>query len=177
MALVFRLLRIISIRGMTGRRNSTGRSVAETARPAYWPQVPVRKGSYAGQTGLRSARVRGIVNTAGPGDFQAPLALAASGKARAQGAQRVDGSQRRGALVDILLEVEPDTRLFVLGRDPDGRPPSRLLPDPHLEASVRALRRPVLVTQGNYRAPKHFLIAFDGSPTAIPWTWFAAAPC
>lgn len=87
-------------------------------------------------------------------------------RARAQGAQRVDGSQRRGALVDILLEIEPDTRLFVLGRHADGRPPSRLLPDPHLEASVRALRRPVLIAQGNYRAPSLFLIAFDGSPTA-----------
>lgn len=86
--------------------------------------------------------------------------------AREQGALRVDGRQRRGGLVDILLDIEADTRLFVLGHHIEARRPSRLMPDQRLEAAVRAVRRPVLVAQLPYRPPGSFMIAFDGSATA-----------
>ncbi|MDQ8032752.1 MAG: universal stress protein [Bordetella sp.] len=87
-------------------------------------------------------------------------------RARAQGALRTDGKQRQGLLVDTLLEIEADTRLFVMG--PHSGPPrsSRLLPDHKLEASVRALRRPILVANQPFRAPARFMLAFDGSETS-----------
>lgn len=94
------------------------------------------------------------------------LLQAALQRARDQGLMRADQRQRWGTLVDTLLEIEADTRLFVLGRRRGGPPPLRLLADPRLEAAVRALRRPVLVAQSPYRAPERYMIAFDGSATA-----------
>ena len=91
---------------------------------------------------------------------------AAIQRARAGGALRADGRQRQGLLVDTLLELEADTRLFVMG--PHSGPPrtSRLLPDHKLEASVRALRRPVMVANRPFQPPARFMVAFDGSETS-----------
>ncbi|WP_459617923.1 universal stress protein [Bordetella sp. 2513F-2] len=87
-------------------------------------------------------------------------------RARAQGAERCDARQRHGDLVETLLELEPDTRLFVLGQHAEPVQPSRLMPDHRLEAAVRALRRPILVASAAFREPASFMVAYDGSATS-----------
>jgi len=87
-------------------------------------------------------------------------------RARDQGTARVDARQRQGDLLDILLELEPDARLFVLGQHEQPVRPSRLLPDHRLEAAVRALHRPILVASAAYCEPRSFMVAYDGSATA-----------
>jgi len=87
-------------------------------------------------------------------------------RARAQGATRITSTQRLGSLLDILLEVEPDTRLFVLGHHEHPVKASRLLPDHRLEFAVRGLHRPIMVAGSAFKDPAHFMVAYDGSPTA-----------
>ncbi|MGN6578793.1 MAG: universal stress protein [Bordetella sp.] len=87
-------------------------------------------------------------------------------RARAQGATRVACTQRQGSLLDILLEVEADTRLFVLGHHEHRIKASRLLPDHRLEYAVRGLHRPIMVAGADFRDPASFMVAYDGSPTA-----------
>ncbi|WP_119153874.1 universal stress protein [Caldimonas tepidiphila] len=85
------------------------------------------------------------------------------------GVAQVETRQRHGALVDTLLELEPGTRLFVLGAGRHHRedgPGGRLHLDHRLERVVRAVQRPVLVaSRGSFTAPASALIAFDGSAT------------
>lgn len=87
-------------------------------------------------------------------------------RARAQGAARISCTQRQGSLLDILLEIEPDTRLFVLGHHEQPVKASRLLPDHRLEYAVRGLHRPVMVAGAVFKDPASFMVAYDGSPTA-----------
>ena len=88
-------------------------------------------------------------------------------RASAAGVPQVEGRMRHGELVDTLLELEPDARLFVLGTHHQARSPRRIHLDHHVERVVRAARRPVLVaTPEPFVAPERFVIAYDGSATA-----------
>ncbi|ARP95762.1 universal stress protein [Bordetella genomosp. 13] len=89
-----------------------------------------------------------------------------SERARAQGQTRIDARQYQGDLVETLVTLEPDTRLFVLGHHERPLKPSRLLPDHRLEAAVRALHRPVLVAGTVFHEPASFMVAYDGSATS-----------
>jgi nucleotide-binding universal stress UspA family protein len=87
-------------------------------------------------------------------------------RARALGATRIASMQRQGSLLEILLEIEPDARLFVLGHHEHPVKASRLLPDHRLEYAVRGLHRPILVAGATFKEPANFMLAYDGSPTA-----------
>lgn len=74
--------------------------------------------------------------------------------------------QRHGALVDALAGLEDEVRLFVVGpghHHREGAAAGRLHLDHRLERVLRAVHRPVLVAAPGFRAPRRFLIAFDGS--------------
>ncbi len=95
------------------------------------------------------------------------LLASARDRATALGVTRLDGRMRHGELVDTLQEVEADARLFVLGEHYHATQPSRIHLDHHVERVIRSVKRPVLVvSQAHFEAPKCFVIAFDGSPTA-----------
>lgn len=87
-------------------------------------------------------------------------------RARGLGATRIASKQRQGNLLDVLLEVEPDTRLFVLGHHEHPIKASRLMPDHRLEFAVRGLHRPIMVAGAVFKDPASFMVAYDGSPTA-----------
>ncbi len=95
------------------------------------------------------------------------LLVAARERAELAGVTRLDGRLRHGELVDTVLEMEADARLFVLGEHYHAAKPSKLHLDHHVERVIRSVKRPVLVTPGErFEAPRRFVIAFDGSPTA-----------
>lgn len=81
------------------------------------------------------------------------------------GAQQVSTRQRHGELVETLVEIETDTRLYVLGQHDHETKPKRFLLDHNLESAVRALHRPILVASSSFTKPQRFMIAFDGSAT------------
>lgn len=81
------------------------------------------------------------------------------------GVKEVGIRQRHGELVETLIELEEDTRLFVLGQHDYQHKPKRFLLDHNLEGAVRTLKRPILVATGPFKPPKSFLLAFDASAT------------
>lgn len=90
-------------------------------------------------------------------------------QARAGGLSDVSALQRHGGFVDALLDIEPQTKLFVLGQhhhaEAQTARPGRLHLDHNVERVVRSVQRPVLVTSAAFEQPKRFVIAFDGSAT------------
>lgn len=95
------------------------------------------------------------------------LLLQARERAAGAGLSQLDGRLRHGELVDTVLDMEPDARLFVLGEHHHAAGPSKLHLDHHVERVIRSVKRPVLVATGErFSAPQRFVIAFDGSPTA-----------
>lgn len=93
---------------------------------------------------------------------QGRLMLAAAlERARSDGAFQPDSLQRHGDLVGTLQEMQQETRLLVLGKGAHGDPLGG-----HLEATIRALHRPILITDQPLVAPRRFLLAYDGSQTA-----------
>lgn len=95
------------------------------------------------------------------------LLVAARARAAAAGVTQLDGRLRHGELVDTLLEVEPDARLFVLGENYHANGARKIHLDHHVERVIRSVKRPVLVaTCEQFVAPERVVMAFDGSPTA-----------
>jgi nucleotide-binding universal stress UspA family protein len=82
------------------------------------------------------------------------------------GVREIDVRQRHGALVDTLLELEHETRLFVLGQHPHVEHVGRRHLDHNVERVIRAVRRPVLVAAGAFSPVRRFVVAFDASATA-----------
>ncbi len=95
--------------------------------------------------------------------------LLADASARAVGAgiTPMDARLRYGELVDNALELEPHTRLLVLGQHGRAHPTGKVHLDHHVEQVIRATSRPVLVTTSTpFETPRQVAVAFDGSPTA-----------
>ena len=86
-------------------------------------------------------------------------------RARDAGMPAVESRQRHGALVESLLDLEPQARLFVLGQHHHTDNGGRHHLDHNVERAIRSVQRPVLVASAGFHAPRHFAIAFDGSAT------------
>ncbi len=74
-------------------------------------------------------------------------------------------TQRRGVLVETLLDLELTTRLIVIGKRGEQADFAKGHLGSNLERVVRAVHRPVLVAARGYRPIHRFLVAFDGSAT------------
>lgn len=79
----------------------------------------------------------------------------------------VDAALRHlhGGLVESLLDLEADTRLFVIGKRGEHADFASGHLGSNLERVVRAVHRPVLVASRAFRPVARFMIAFDGSAT------------
>ena len=96
------------------------------------------------------------------------------------GIAEVDTRLRHGDLLENLLDLEQDVRLFVLGKRGEHAPTDRDQLDvaplgDHLERVVRAVHRPLLVASREFRPIQRVLIAFDGSPTTRKGVQMVAA--
>lgn len=74
--------------------------------------------------------------------------------------------QRHGELVDALVALEPETRMFVVGKRGAESEAEHGHLGSHLEQIIRALHRPVLIAQQQFAPPRRMLFAHDGSDTA-----------
>jgi nucleotide-binding universal stress UspA family protein len=84
-------------------------------------------------------------------------------------------TQRHGAVVETLAELEPDAELVVFGKSGDH---ALLAPGQvggHLENLIRTSVRPVLVAERSFKSVQRFLIAFDNSPSARKAVAYVAA--
>jgi nucleotide-binding universal stress UspA family protein len=94
------------------------------------------------------------------------MLTAAEARAREDGAVEIFKMQRHGSLVESLLDLESDTRLFVMGRLGEDHDSAAMTMGSHLESAIRALHRSILITLQQFTAPKNFMLAYDGSATA-----------
>lgn len=90
----------------------------------------------------------------------------------------MDARLRYGELVDNALELEPHTRLLVLGQHGRAHPTGKVHLDHHVEQVIRATSRPVLVTTST---PLETPCRLPSRSTAAPprarwWTEVAASP-
>ena len=81
------------------------------------------------------------------------------------GAVQVTVGQRHGELVQTLLDLEDEVRLFVIGKRGEHASAETAHLGGNLERVVRAVRRPVLVAPRTFRPIARFMIAFDDSAT------------
>ena len=81
-------------------------------------------------------------------------------------AVEIETLQRHGDLVETLLEQECKARLVVMGRQGEQHQDQAQAIGSQLESVIRTLKQPILVVMAEFQAPKRFMIAYDGSPTA-----------
>ncbi|MFN4115403.1 MAG: universal stress protein [Inhella sp.] len=74
---------------------------------------------------------------------------------------------RHGELAETAVDLQADTRLYVLGEHHHGAPGKKLHLDHQVERVIRGVQRPVLVvTSDGFEAPQQAVVAYDGSATA-----------
>ncbi|OUS12292.1 universal stress protein UspA [Gammaproteobacteria bacterium 53_120_T64] len=84
--------------------------------------------------------------------------------------------QRHGYLLQSLAELEEDSQLLVIGKPSASDSDARHAGD-HVEQLVRALHRPILIAEGEFKAPQVVMLAFDSSETTRKGVeLFAASP-
>lgn len=97
---------------------------------------------------------------------QGRLALeAARERAQRDGVANPQLRQRHGDLVDSLRALEGEIRLLVIGRQGETSDAVSQLVGSQLESVIRTLHRPILVSPGQFRAPRSLMLAYDGSAT------------
>lgn len=86
--------------------------------------------------------------------------------ARDRGVAKPGELLRNGNVTEVILELEENTRLLVLGKQGKDGEMISLHVGSHLESILRMIHKPVLITPLEFTRPESFLIAYDGSPTA-----------
>ncbi len=94
------------------------------------------------------------------------LLQAAKHRVEQDGVADVSVHQRHGNLLETLAEMEADMRLLVMGRQGEAHNDETHAIGSHLENVVRTLHKPILVALPEFKAPKNFMLAYDGSATA-----------
>ncbi|MBA4502360.1 universal stress protein [Marinobacterium marinum] len=80
--------------------------------------------------------------------------------------EQIDQLQRHDTLVDTLQEHQAQARLLIMGRQSDAPASLARAVGSHLENVTRTLQQPILVAPDGFRAPRRFMLAYDGSTTA-----------
>jgi nucleotide-binding universal stress UspA family protein len=93
----------------------------------------------------------------------------------AAGITDVTATQRHGALVETLAELEPRVDLVVIGKRGTRAGSAKEHLGANLERVVRTAVRPVLVTSSSFQPIERFLIAFDGGRSVAKAIEFALA--
>jgi nucleotide-binding universal stress UspA family protein len=88
---------------------------------------------------------------------------AASKRATLAGASSPRLRQRHDGLTESLIELEDNIRVLVLGIRGEEHERDEQHLGSHLESSIRALHRPILVVNSDFQAPKQVMLAYDGS--------------
>ena len=80
------------------------------------------------------------------------------------GLSEVTALQRHGTLAESLIELEQSIHVLVLGME--GRQDSSPHLSSQLENVIRALHRPMLIVNNEFKTPQRIMIAYDGSTGA-----------
>ncbi|TPG94695.1 universal stress protein [Pseudomonas caspiana] len=83
--------------------------------------------------------------------------------------------QRHGHLVESLSELQDDIRILVIGRLGEDSTRRMHTIGSQIEAVVRTIHQPILITANSYKKPETVMLAFDSSPTAYKTVQMLAA--
>jgi nucleotide-binding universal stress UspA family protein len=98
-------------------------------------------------------------------------------RAIAIGVPAPDVRQRYGDLEEVLVEQQPNVRLFVLGRRGESAESTQRDLGRNVERMVRALKKPILAVTTGFQEPERVMIAYDGgSMTRRGVEMIAASP-
>lgn len=82
--------------------------------------------------------------------------------------------QRRGKLLPAIEHFKTENRAIVMGRRGEDHKHSRINIGSQIETVARASDIPVLICSEAFKEPSSYMIAFDGSKTAIKAAWRVA---
>ena len=82
--------------------------------------------------------------------------------------------QRRGKLLPAIEHFKEKNRAIIMGRRGEDHRNSRINIGSQIETVARASSIPVLICSEPYREPKSYMVAFDGSKTAVKATQMVA---
>ena len=82
--------------------------------------------------------------------------------------------QRRGKLLPVIEYYKPKNRAIVMGRRGEDHKDSRINIGSQIETVARASSVPILICSEQFKTPRSYMIAFDGSKTAIKATKMVA---
>lgn len=85
----------------------------------------------------------------------------------AGGVEKPVKRQRHDELSASLVELEPESRLFVMGLHGESSAAAGRHVGSQLETVIRSVHRPVLLVPDEFSEPRSAMLAFDGSPTAF----------
>ena len=82
--------------------------------------------------------------------------------------------QRHGKLLPSIEHFKEENRAIVMGRGGEDHKNSRINIGSQIETVARASDIPILICSETFKAPDSYMIAFDGSKTAIKAAWMVA---
>lgn len=82
--------------------------------------------------------------------------------------------QRHGKLLPAIEHFQTENRAIVMGRRGEDHKNSRINIGSQIETVARASEVPVLICSEAFKEPSSYMIAFDGSKTAIKAVWRVA---
>ena len=82
--------------------------------------------------------------------------------------------QRHGKLLPSIEHFKTENRAIVMGRRGEDHKNSRINIGSQIETVARASDVPILICSEMFKAPESYMIAFDGSKTAIKAAWMVA---
>jgi nucleotide-binding universal stress UspA family protein len=94
---------------------------------------------------------------------QGKLMLTAAKERIEQAGTKAATKHRHGSLTESLIEMEEDIRVLVLGIRGEEHEQDNHHLGAHLEATIRALHRPILVVNSEFKVPENVMLAYDGS--------------
>ena len=82
--------------------------------------------------------------------------------------------QRRGKLLPAIEHFKAENRAIVMGRRGEDHKSSRINIGSQIETVARASDVPILICSETFKEPSSYMVAFDGSKTAIKAAWMVA---
>lgn len=86
--------------------------------------------------------------------------------AQTSGIQAVESMQRHGNIADSVVDMEPQTRLIVIGRSGKDHADNFSALGSNIETLLRKASHPVLLIPDTFNEPASFMVAYDGRQTA-----------
>lgn len=82
------------------------------------------------------------------------------------GCHDIEKTQRHSGIVEAICDLENDARLIVIGKSGQQHNGDFKALGSHIEQIIRQVHTPILIANRSFKAPKSFMLAYDGRETA-----------